>query len=162
MDSPDNIYRSVINSPIGKLGISTTATKLIKIDFLTAATKTIKPNHQITQLTAAQLDAYFHDADFKFTIPFELNVTPFQQKVLDALLQIEVGKTRTYGELAKIIQSFPRASGNACRRNPIPIIIPCHRILAKNHLGGFSGQTDGDMLTVKKWLLNHERVSYPA
>ena len=60
--------------------------------------------------------------------------------------------------LAKWLKSGPRAVGNACRANPIPIIIPCHRVVAQNHIGGYSGETQGRKLDIKKWLLQHEAV----
>ncbi len=69
--------------------------------------------------------------------------------------QIPHGQTRSYGELAMEIGSAPRAIGGACGRNPIPIIIPCHRVSARNGLGGFSG---GAGLPTKRWLLDLERA----
>ena len=62
----------------------------------------------------------------------------------------------TYGDLAKSVNTAPRAAASACRRNKIPILIPCHRIVAKNGIGGYFGQTTGEMLDVKQWLLAHE------
>jgi methylated-DNA-[protein]-cysteine S-methyltransferase len=63
----------------------------------------------------------------------------------------------TYQELADKLQTSPRAIGNACRANPTPIIVPCHRIVAKSHMGGFAGDTQGKLLDIKKWLLEHEK-----
>ena len=59
-------------------------------------------------------------------------------------------------ELAELLKTHPRAIGQACRRNPVPIIIPCHRILAKNGIGGFAGETLGQWIEIKSWLLAHE------
>ncbi|WP_235602990.1 methylated-DNA--[protein]-cysteine S-methyltransferase [Piscirickettsia litoralis] len=70
--------------------------------------------------------------------------------------EIPRGQTLTYGELAKKLQTGPRAIGAACRTNPIPVIIPCHRIVSKQGMGGFHGKTSGKFLTIKEWLLQHE------
>ena len=71
--------------------------------------------------------------------------------------KIPYGKTKSYGELAQELKTSARAIGNACRHNPLPIIIPCHRIVAKNNLGGYNGATEGKMLNIKEWLLQHEK-----
>ena len=84
------------------------------------------------------------------------NGTPYQKKVWLALQQIPPGETKTYGDLANEINSNPRAIGNACRENPLPIIIPCHRIVAKNGIGGYAGKVDGNNIDIKQWLLKHE------
>lgn len=61
-----------------------------------------------------------------------------------------------YGELAEKLASGPRAIAAACRTNPIPILIPCHRVVAKAGLGGYMGETEGEALSIKQWLLQHE------
>jgi len=82
--------------------------------------------------------------------------TAFQQKVWGALLDIPSGTTMTYGELAKELQSSARAVGQACKNNPTPIIIPCHRVVSKQGKGGYLGQTEGKLAYIKTWLLQHE------
>ncbi len=82
--------------------------------------------------------------------------TPYQQKVWRALQRIPVGEVRTYGELANELDSCARAVAQACRANPLPILIPCHRVVAANGLGGYMGQTEGAGLAIKRWLLHHE------
>ncbi len=82
--------------------------------------------------------------------------TDFQQNVWKRLLQIPLGSTATYGQLADELNSSPRAVGNACRGNPCPLVIPCHRVVGKSGLGGFSGQVSGPKLAIKRWLLTHE------
>lgn len=91
-----------------------------------------------------------------FTLPTQAEGTAFQKKVWAELLTIPAGEVVTYGELARRLKSSPRAVGNACRRNPVPIVIPCHRVVAKHHRGGYSGDTSGRMLDIKNWLLHHE------
>jgi methylated-DNA-[protein]-cysteine S-methyltransferase len=85
-----------------------------------------------------------------------LTGTSFQQKVWQAIQKIAPGKTKTYGQLAKQLASAPRAIGQACKSNPIVIIVPCHRVVAANDIGGYAGARDGARVETKKWLLNHE------
>lgn len=82
--------------------------------------------------------------------------TEFQLNVWQALDTIPIGQTLTYGELAKKINSHPRAIGQALKRNPLPLLYPCHRVTSKTSIGGFAGETQGKLITIKKWLLNHE------
>ena len=103
-----------------------------------------------------QLEAYFDDGTARFDWPLELRGTPFQLRVWEALQTIPAGQTLTYGELSRRLETSPRAVGGACRANPCPIVVPCHRVVAINGLGGFAGDTSGRKLDVKKWLLKHE------
>ncbi len=82
--------------------------------------------------------------------------TLYQQKVWQALQRIPVGEVRTYGELARELGSCARAVAQACRANPLPILIPCHRVVSATGLGGYMGKTYGPELEIKRWLLHHE------
>jgi len=144
-------------SPIGNLGITTVSQCLLKILFLTSK-KTINPQSALDRNVIQQLKNYFKDPNFIFHLPIKLNGTTFQKRVYHALQKISSGKTKTYGDLAKQLKTSPRAIGNACRHNPIPIVIPCHRVVAENYLGGFAGNTSGKFLKIKKTLLKHETV----
>ncbi len=104
---------------------------------------------------AAQLVAYFDDPAQGFDLPLKVEASEFQQRVCDAMLAIPLGETRTYGELSKDLGVPAQAIGQGCGGNPIPVIIPCHRVLGANGLGGFSGL--GGVET-KVWLLKHERA----
>ncbi len=88
--------------------------------------------------------------------PLRPQGSPFQQRVWNALLQIPAGSQVTYGELAKRLGTAPRAVGGACRANPIPLLIPCHRVVAAQGLGGFAGRREGRWVAFKQWLLTHE------
>ena len=114
--------------------------------------------HRVVQ----QLENYFEHPGAGFSVPFELVGTPFQQRVWQALTQIPVGETLTYGELGARLGSGARAVGNACRRNPVSIIVPCHRVVAASGIGGYSGSTSGPVLDRKRWLLEHENQLVPA
>lgn len=102
-----------------------------------------------------QLAAYFEDPEQGFDLPLRVSGSAFQRAVCDAMLAIPVGYTRTYGDIAGDLGMPAQAVGQACGGNPIPIIIPCHRVLAADGLGGFSGA--GGVET-KVALLRHERA----
>lgn len=110
--------------------------------------------HPLSDLIRAELDAYIADPHHRFQLQLKPQVSTYQQKVLKALLVIPVGRTLTYGELALTLQSGPRAVGQACKRNPLALFIPCHRIVGKNNLGGYMGRPDA--LSYKASLLAHE------
>lgn len=103
-----------------------------------------------------ELSAYWKNPHFVFQLPLLPRGTAYQQKVWALMRSIPVGQTITYGQASDKLQSSPRAIGGACGANPIPLFIPCHRIVAKRGLGGFSHQRDGKMLTIKHYLLKHE------
>ena len=98
----------------------------------------------------AQFDAYFDGALTAFDLPLAPAGSPYRQQVWQALLAIPYGATRTYVEIARTAGGSPRSVGGANGANPIPIIIPCHRVVATTGLGGYSG---GDGLPTKRALL---------
>lgn len=102
-----------------------------------------------------QLDAYFSGSLKHFGVPPSVNGTPFQRAVWQAIAQIPYGQTVSYGDIACAVGSHPRAVGGACGKNPLALVIPCHRVVAQNGLGGFSSGEDR-ALAVKQWLLQHE------
>ena len=100
-----------------------------------------------------QLLDYFAGKRRQFELPLAPQGTSFQRALWQALSAIPYGELRTYGELAAALGSVPRAVGGACGRNPIPIIIPCHRVVAAGALGGFSG---GEGPATKRKLITLE------
>jgi methylated-DNA-[protein]-cysteine S-methyltransferase len=106
--------------------------------------------------TASQLDEYFAGERTDFDVRMELDGTDFQREVWTELARIPYGETISYGELARRVgrPSAPRAVGQANGRNPIPVIVPCHRVLAGNGIGGYGGG-----LKVKRQLLAVEGVT---
>ena len=150
------VYQATVSTPIGKIGVRTSDKCLLGIDYLGKDDLIVRPKIMIAKETIEQVLCYFSDPEFSFEIPFSLNVTPFQKIVLQVLQEIPVGGTRTYTELAQQLGTKPRPVGNACRRNPIPIVIPCHRIVASSSMGGYSGVIKGPFLEIKRWLLQHE------
>ena len=105
-----------------------------------------------------QLSAWFADPTCRFTIPLTAPRTPFQARLRAALCATQHGDTLTYGDLAKQLHSAPRAVGQALGSNPLPMIVPCHRIISagKNRLTGFDHTREGPKLTLKAWLLERE------
>ncbi|MFW0079196.1 MAG: methylated-DNA--[protein]-cysteine S-methyltransferase [Coxiella endosymbiont of Haemaphysalis qinghaiensis] len=150
------VYQATVSTPIGKIGVRTSDKCLLGIDYLGEDDLVVKPKTMIAKETIEQVLCYFADPEFSFEIPFNLNVTPFQEKVLQALRAIPVGRTQTYKELAQKLGTKPRPVGNACRRNPIPIVIPCHRIVSSTSMSGYNGVIKGPFLEIKRWLLHHE------
>lgn len=112
---------------------------------------------------ARQLAAYFRGTLDRFDLPLAPAGTPFQRAVWSALRRIPFGRLSTYGEIARALDTAPRAVGLACARNPLPIVIPCHRVVAAASrgfaAGGYSG---GDGITTKLWLLRHEGCELAA
>ncbi len=116
----------------------------------------LAPSSAFERRVVQQLENYFEYPATNFSVPFALAGTPFQQQVWLALTGIPAGETLTYGELAADLGSGARAVGNACRHNPVPVIVPCHRVVAAGGIGGYSGSTNGPRLDRKRWLLKHE------
>lgn len=100
-----------------------------------------------------QLEAYFAGELTEFDLPLNPGGSEFQQAVYDQMLAIPLGETRTYGQIADAVGQPPQPVGQACGSNPIPVIIPCHRVVGADGLGGFSGAGGVEM---KVQLLRHE------
>jgi methylated-DNA-[protein]-cysteine S-methyltransferase len=148
-------YDAVIAAPFGRLGIHA-QDALTSIDFVSNRIPLQPPRTPLARKVCAQLKAYFTDPKNPFDVPLAPRGTDFQQRAWRALQRIPAGVARTYGQLARTLRSAPRAVGGACRANPIPIVVPCHRIVAVNGPGGFMGATRGRALHIKRWLLDHE------
>ena len=146
----------LLETPVGKLALRMQDGVLLKIDFLAQQQRPSSNNQQQFQKLTSQLQQYFNNPQTHFSIKSDECGTAFQQRVWQALRDIPAGETRTYGEIAKQLNSSPRAVGNACRANPLPIVTPCHRVVAANGAGGFAGARQGRLLDIKKWLLTHE------
>lgn len=152
-------YDAVLSSPLGKLGVKIQQKKIANIDFLPATTDTQSPISSLAKEVERQLNFYFENPNFIFNLPLNPEGTFFQLSVWELLRTIPKGSTLTYGSVAQKLKTSSRAVGGACRRNPIPIIIPCHRIIAIEGLGGYAGETGGEIIKFKEWLLRHEGVN---
>lgn len=148
-------YDAVILAPFGAVGICTQDDFLTGITLL-PVTQAAKPSSDsFTQYVANQISQYFRDPQASLDVPFAVKGTPFQRRVWQAIAAIPCGQTLAYGELAEKVGSGPRAVANVCGANQVPLFIPCHRVVAKNGLGGFMQGTENG-LKIKKWLLDHE------
>ena len=148
-----------IDTPLGEVVASVEDGKLCSIRIAAGKETKAADESPLSKQLRAELKAYFTAKNFSFTVPFVMHGTAFQQRVWRALQEIPVGETTTYGQLAKRLHSSARAVGGACRANPLPIIVPCHRVIAKQGIGGYDGKTAGKRLDIKRWLLRHEGVA---
>ena len=130
----------------------------IAIDFelqaSTVSTTALSP--QIGELME-QLKQYSLQAHNTWSIGLPNSGTDFQKRVWQHLQSIPLGTTQTYGDIAKALNSSARAVGNACRANPYLLVVPCHRVVKSNNIGGFGGKIDGEAIAIKQWLLAHEK-----
>lgn len=152
-----NGFQAVIAAPGFSLGVRCSTDEILEIEFLPVQ-KEIPPNTLLAHETARQLRAWLQDPHFVFTLPLAPAGTPYQRRVWAQISKVPCGETRHYGDLANALNSAPRAVGGACGANPYPLIIPCHRIIAKDGgLGGFNRARGGLLLDIKRWLLAHEQ-----
>ncbi|MDD2774460.1 MAG: methylated-DNA--[protein]-cysteine S-methyltransferase [Gallionella sp.] len=151
-------YQALFSTPFAILGIRCTDDALTEIVFLPLSTPAQSPSNDLAAEVCWQLLRYVDDPAAPFDLPLAYRATPHQAKVWRALCEIPCGETRQYGELAKTLHSAAQAVGQACGANPLPIVIPCHRVVSSTGLGGFMLHRDGDALDIKRWLLAHERA----
>ncbi|SAK72732.1 methylated-DNA-(protein)-cysteine S-methyltransferase [Caballeronia calidae] len=155
-----NAFDAVIDAPFGKVGIRTDAQSVREIVYLPGDTPDIEPENALAIEAAAQIREYFETPSMRFDLPLAIRGTAFQQRVWQGISGIAPGSVWTYGQLAREIGSVPRAVGQACGSNPLPIVIPCHRVVASGGIGGFAHHPgEGFYRNVKRWLLAHEGVS---
>lgn len=150
-------YSAILRAPMCHVGAIFTGDSLTRLDFLPADTPITEQMDMRARRLASELEAYWGDASHVFDLNFAPSGTPFQEEVWNALRGIPVGQSTTYGALARLLGTGPRAVGQACGSNPLPIVIPCHRVVAAGGLGGFMHASSGAPLDVKSWLLAHER-----
>lgn len=143
------------DSPLGPLTVIERDGAITELRFGAACdTDVTEDPTDLLQTAADQVAEYFAGDRKDFDLPFAEPATPFQKAMRQAMLDIPFGLTRTYGDIAKAIDMPPQAVGQGCGQNTIPIIVPCHRVVAAGgKLGGFSG---GEGAPTKRWLLAHE------
>lgn len=148
----DHMPSASLDTPIGPLTVDTDDTSITRLRWVD------DPDGEVTPVLSSAIDqlrAYFDGRLERFDLPLHVIGSDLQRAVCDAMQAIPFGETRTYGDLAAEIGVPAQAIGQACGGNPIPVIIPCHRILGASSLGGFSGM--GGVET-KVWLLKHEKA----
>lgn len=148
-------WQAVMGAPGFALGLRCKADAIAEIAFLPACPEQA-PTSPLAAEAVRQLRAYLADPVHVFTLPVCATGTDFQRRVWAAITAIPCGEVRTYGEIATALGSTPRAVGQACGDNPLPLIVPCHRVVARAGMGGFSHHAAGWRPEVKRWLLLHE------
>ena len=146
-------------APFGFVGLELTNNQLSGVDLCLDQSRELTRKNKAIDIYCQALDAYFTGELTVFDVPIVFKGgTQFQNQVWQQIAAIDYGCTRTYGEIAQTLSSHARAVGQACGRNPVPLFVPCHRVLAKNGLGGFSLSTEEKMLQIKMYLLTLEGV----
>jgi methylated-DNA-[protein]-cysteine S-methyltransferase len=153
------MFDVIVEFPRMKVAVATRGERIAEIRYLPPGVAAKAPENPLAELAARQLERYREDPDARFELPLLIEGTPFQRRLWAALCEIPRGRTRTYGALADLLQAEPRAVGQACGDNRLPIVIPCHRVVAANGLGGFAHATGGYLLEAKRWLLMHEAAA---
>ncbi|MGH9487122.1 MAG: methylated-DNA--[protein]-cysteine S-methyltransferase [Terriglobales bacterium] len=152
----EKLYRSVVSSPVGPLTVAVSERGVREIHFGDVNLPGAEDNARHTSTITRQLREYFSGQRQRFDLKLDWRGTPFQQSVWRALLRVPYGKTATYADIARKVGKplAYRAVGGANRANPIPIVVPCHRVLGSDgSLTGYSGPT---RLDIKAQLLQLE------
>jgi methylated-DNA-[protein]-cysteine S-methyltransferase len=153
-------WDAVIEFPKMKVAVATREEKISGIRYLPLASESKDPQNALAERAVRQLERYRVDPDAKFDLPLLIEGSEFQRRLWAALCEIPRGRTLTYGEMARKLggEDFEsaRAVGQACGDNRLPIVIPCHRVVAADGIGGFSHTTEGYLIEAKRWLLMHE------
>jgi len=152
------LFSAIVAAPFGAVGIRTEQDRVRELVYLPAHYEEKAPLDGAAEQAALQVTRYFGDAGFRFDLPLLEAGSTFQRRVWDAICAIPRGSVRTYGHIAKQLESHPRAVGQACGANWFPLVIPCHRVTGAKGLGGFANhdEENGFHLSVKRWLLRHE------
>ena len=152
------MHSRTLESPFGPVSFTVDGGHLTRVWFGPAKDADMTPE-PVADAVAAQLMRYFDGTQHTFDLPLAPPDNAFQAGIRACMIAIPYGEMRTYGDLARDLESAPQAVGQGCGNNPIPIIVPCHRVVASGgKLGGFSG---GDGAPTKRKLLNHEAVHAP-
>jgi len=149
-------FDALHRTPFAVLGISTDGGAVTGIDYLPTDVRTREAANALAREVVNQVEHYLADARFEFDLPLKVQGSEFRKRVWEVMCSIPAGQTLTYGDVAKRLDSAARAVGGACGDNRIPLIIPCHRIVARNGIGGFMHATGEHELNIKRWLLAHE------
>jgi methylated-DNA-[protein]-cysteine S-methyltransferase len=154
------MFDVVIAFPRMKVGVRTRDERVVEIRYLPDTASPLAPANRLAEKAAQQLERYREDPDAGFDLPLLVEGTPFQRRLWDALCEIPRGRTVTYGELGRRLDAPARAVGQACGDNRLPIVIPCHRVVAADGIGGFAHAKVGYLIDAKRWLLEHERGAF--
>ena len=158
------MFDVVVEFPKMKVGVVTRDERVVEIRYLPPSHAVLEPRNELAEKAARQLEQYRDNPDTRFDLPVVIDGSPLERAVWQAMCAIPRGRTRTYGEIARELGARfpvdPRAVGQACGDNRLPLVIPCHRVVAANGLGGFAHATSGYLLEAKRWLLLHEAAEF--
>jgi methylated-DNA-[protein]-cysteine S-methyltransferase len=149
-------WQAKIEAPFAVIGVRAIGDRLVRIEYLPRGAALLKPQTPFAGEVCRQLKAYLKEPNFEFDLSFDYDGTDFQTRVWKAVRSIPVGAVLSYSQVAKRIGSAPRPVGAACGANLIPILIPCHRVVGSQGIGGFMNARRGAAIDVKRWLLHHE------
>ena len=158
MRPPRAEYDARLALPFAVIGVRVLSQAVVGLDFLPADTPALASDDPLVAAVHTQLLAYLDTPSHRFDLPIRLHGSPFRQRVWAVLREIPAGETRTYGDLARQLHSSPRAVGQALGDNPLPIVLPCHRVISSAGLGGFNHHAAGTAIEIKRWLLRHEHA----
>lgn len=150
-------FQAKLLTPFAVLGIRAREEWLEGIEYLPRGAALLSPQNRLAARACRQIEKYLDDPDYRFDIPVCMHGTLYQRQVWAAISRIPPGRTRTYSDIARLLGSGARAIGGACGANRLPLIIPCHRVVATQGLGGFMRARAGSALEIKRWLLRHEQ-----
>jgi methylated-DNA-[protein]-cysteine S-methyltransferase len=154
----DRGFQAKLLSPFAVLGIRTFDGQLTGIEYLPRAAAVLAPSDVLAAEVCRQIECYLDDPGYCFDLPLAIEGTRFQRRVWGIIAAIPRGRTLTYREVAQQIDSAPRPVGGACGANRLPLVIPCHRVVATGGIGGFMHARGGQPLAIKRWLLTHEGI----
>jgi len=153
------MYDVTVEFPKFKVGVAARDGVVTQLKYLPLSADSVSPRSELAKRAERQLEGYKRDPNTIFDLPLAIEGSPLQKAVWQAMCTIPRGKTRTYGDLARELGADPRDIGQCCGDNRLPLVIPCHRIVAADGIGGFAHATSGYLLEVKRWLLMHEAAA---
>jgi methylated-DNA-[protein]-cysteine S-methyltransferase len=154
------MFDVIVEFPKMKVGVVTRDARVVEIRYLPPFVALQAPRNSLAATAARQLERYRENPDARFDLPVQVDGTALQRAVWDAMCAIARGRTRTYGDIARQLGADARAIGQACGDNRLPIVIPCHRVVAADGIGGFGHASGGYLLEAKRWLLAHEAPAF--
>jgi methylated-DNA-[protein]-cysteine S-methyltransferase len=156
--APGELFDAKVATPFAVLGIRTAGELVTRIEYLPRGAATFAPTNKVAAKVCRQVEKYLDDPEFEFDLRFEYRGTAFQQRVWREIYAIPCGSTLTYMDVARKLKSAPRPVGGACGSNRLPLVIPCHRVVASGGIGGFMHARGGEPIAIKQWLLKHENA----
>jgi methylated-DNA-[protein]-cysteine S-methyltransferase len=149
-------FQARMATPFGVVGVRTAGGAIAEIVYLPRSAGPLAPADAVAEKACRQIERYLDDPQFRWDLPLARSGTEFRRRVWRKIAAIRSGDVRRYGELARELGSAARAVGQACGDNPHPLVVPCHRVVAADGLGGFAHREGGFLVSVKRWLLRHE------